>query len=183
MKQLIFLCILSLLTAGQISAERIIATGAPSIISEFTKVEELTKNKGITEEFRKKTLEKNLLNAVKGTLLKKFPDYQKKTEDLKDMSSIAFEQQKGTFNYYVKYVTKKTDKDKDGKESAPYIFYLFYNFAVDPEIYIQLPVDDRIYISTPELEALGNSSSSKTPAAPSTSKPADPIMEGKKANP
>ncbi|MCB1179370.1 MAG: hypothetical protein KDK36_17445 [Leptospiraceae bacterium] len=162
--------------SGQIFAERVI--GTPGIISEFSKVEELVKNKRITKEYRKQTLEKNLLTAVKFTLLKKYADYDEKIKDLTS-ENIKFEQQKGTFNYYIQY--------KD--------YFLFYNFAVDPELYSQLPTDDRIYIKTKEVEeqekeaAEGTTGSgSKAPA--SSEKPADsgakenkPLMDGEKPKP
>lgn len=44
--------------------------------------------------------------------------------------ALKFEQEKGTFNYYLNY-----------KE-----YYIFYNFAVDPEVYLQLPIDEKMYI-------------------------------------
>ncbi|MCB1142177.1 MAG: hypothetical protein H7A24_08790 [Leptospiraceae bacterium] len=140
--------VLGIISLQGVSAERIM--GTPGVISEFTQVEELVKNKKITKEYRKKTLEQNLLNAVKFTFLKKYPDYQEKVKEL-NPESISFEQQKGTYNYYLKF--------KD--------YFLYYNFALDPEIYVQLPVDEKFYIKNQELASAGDSSSS----APSSPKP------------
>jgi len=122
----------TLLSAQSILAERIL--GTPGIISEFSQVEELVKNKKISRDYRKKTLEKNLINAVRFTFLRKYPDYQEKVKDL-NPTSISFEQQKGTFNYFLKY--------KD--------YFLYYNFAVDPEVYVQIPADEKFYIKNAEI--------------------------------
>jgi hypothetical protein len=137
---------IGLFTLQSIQAERIM--GTPGVISEFTQVEELVKNKKITKDYRKKTLEKNLVNAVRFTILKKYPDYQEKVKDL-NASSIAFEQQKGTFNYFLKF-----------KE-----YFLYYNFAVDPELYVQLPADERFYIKNPELFESESASTNPKPEA------------------
>ena len=90
---------ISILSVQSILAERIL--GTPGVISEFSQVEELVKNKKISRDYRKKTLDKNLVNAVRFTFLRKYPDYQEKIKDL-NPTSITFEQQKGTFNYFLK---------------------------------------------------------------------------------
>jgi hypothetical protein len=123
---------ISILSVQSILAERIL--GTPGVISEFSQVEELVKNKKISRDYRKKTLDKNLVNAVRFTFLRKYPDYQEKIKDL-NPTSITFEQQKGTFNYFLKY--------KD--------YFIYYSFAVDPELYVQIPSDERFYLKSPEL--------------------------------
>ena len=123
---------ISILSVQSILAERIL--GTPGVISEFSQVEELVKNKKISRDYRKKTLDKNLVNAVRFTFLRKYPDYQEKIKDL-NPTSITFEQQKGTFNYFLKF--------KD--------YFIYYSFAVDPELYVQIPSDERFYLISPEL--------------------------------
>jgi hypothetical protein len=115
------------LASSLFSSDRI--PGNEGIIDGFAKTEEFTKNRKISKEYRKKTLQKNLTNAVRYTMHKKFPDYQNRTKDL-SADAIKFEQEKGTFNYFLTY-----------KE-----YYIFYNFAVDPEVYLQLPIDEKMYI-------------------------------------
>ena len=117
-----------LFTSGLFAADRIQQENS-KVIDEFAKTEEYIKNRKISKEYRKKTLEKNLTNAIKYTMHKKFPDYQSKIKDLK-ADALKFEQEKGTFNYYLNY-----------KE-----YYIFYNFAVYPEVYLQLPIDEKMYI-------------------------------------
>jgi hypothetical protein len=135
-----------LLTSGLSAADRI-QQEKSEVINEFAKTEEYTKNRKISKEYRKKTLEKNLTNAIKYTMHKKFPDYQAKIKDLKP-EAIKFEQEKGTFNYYL------TFKD----------YYIFYNFAVDPEVYLQLPVNEKMYIKLPDQEKETASSAPPEPA-------------------
>ena len=135
-----------LLTSSLYSADRI--TGTDGVINDFAKTEEYIKNRKISKEYRKKTLEKNLANAIRYTMHKKFPDYQTRIKDLKP-DAIKFEQEKGTFNYFLSY--------KD--------YYIFYNFAVDPEVYLQLPVDEKMYIKLADQDKeTAESSSPATPA-------------------
>ncbi|MDX1960833.1 MAG: hypothetical protein SFU98_19830 [Leptospiraceae bacterium] len=156
MKKWMMLAIFSAIVVSEIQAERIL--GTPGVISEFGKVEELTKNRKVTLAYRKKTLDKNLTDAVKFTIMKKYPDYAERTKEL-NAGSISFEQQKGTFNYFIKY-----------KE-----YYFYYSFAVDPELYVQFPVDDRVYIKSKEIEE-----DEKTSGAPPSSQPNKPLMDGQK---
>lgn len=156
--------IILLLFATQIFAERIL--GSTGVISDFSKIEEIMRNKKITKEFRQKTLEKNILTAVRFSLLKKYPDYEERIKDL-SMDKIKFEQQKGTFNYYINYND----------------YYFYYNFATDPELYVQLPLDDKLYIKTPEvaeeMKEIGSSTPTATPsksASGSSQSPNKPLM-------
>ncbi len=153
MKLISFLLILTF----SIFADRI--PGKLGVIDDFVKTEEFNKNKKISKDYRKKTLEKNLTNAIKYTMHRKFPDYKEKIKELKS-DSISFEQEKGTFNYYVNY--------KD--------YFLFYNFAVDPEMYVQLPQDEKMYSKHPDQDAEiksvnsgTNTSSSNQPSQPTGS--------------
>ncbi|MBK8397362.1 MAG: hypothetical protein IPL26_19270 [Leptospiraceae bacterium] len=140
-----------ILTSSLYSADRI--TGTEGVINEFAKTEEYTKNRKISKEYRKKTLESNLANAIRYTMHKKFPDYQSRIKDLKP-DAIKFEQEKGTFNYFLNY-----------KE-----YYIFYNFAVDPEVYLQLPVDEKMYIklADQDKETANSAAPPAKAAAPTT---------------
>jgi len=129
---IVFTSLIALTSMQALLAERIL--GTPGVISEFSEVEELVKNRKISREYRKQTLEKNLVNAVRFTFLRRYADSTDKVKEL-TAANISFEQQKGTFNYFIKY------KDH----------YLYYNFAVDPEIYLQVPSDEKLYIKTAEL--------------------------------
>ncbi len=135
-----------LLTFALSAAERIQQENS-KVIDEFAKTEEYIKNRKISKEYRKKTLEKNLTNAIKYTMHKKFPDYQAKIKDLKP-EAIKFEQEKGTFNYFINY--------KD--------YYIFYNFAVDPEVYLQLPADEKMYVKLADQDKETASSAPPEPA-------------------
>lgn len=154
-------------TGLEISAERI--PGTKDVINDFVKTEEFNKNKKISKDYRKKNLEKNLTNAIKYTMHKKFPDYKERIKDLK-ADTISFEQEKGTFNYYVNF--------KD--------YYLFYNFAVDPEIYVQLPQDEKMFIKMIEQDAeTKGTSSGASSSAPSNSGSGNstPTSDSSKAKP
>jgi len=131
-KFLILALSFSLISLQSLKAERILGTSG--VISEFSQVEELVKNKKISRDYRKKTLEKNLVNAVRLTFLRKYADYQEKIKEL-NPANIAFEQQKGTFNYFIKF-----------KE-----YFISYSFSVDPELYVQLPSDEKFYIKSAEV--------------------------------
>lgn len=135
-----------LFTSGLFAADRIQQENS-KVIDEFAKTEEYIKNRKISKEYRKKTLEKNLTNAIKYTMHKKFPDYQSKIKDLKP-DAIKFEQEKGTFNYFISY--------KD--------YYIFYNFAVDPEVYLQLPADEKMYVKLADQDKETASSAPPEPA-------------------
>lgn len=129
---IIFASILSLISMQGISADRIL--GTPGVISEFSEVEELVKNRKLSREYRKQTLERNLVNAVRFTFMRRYADSKDKVKDL-TVANLAFEQQKGTFNYFIKY------KDH----------FLYYSFAVDPEVYVQVPSEEKLYIKSAEL--------------------------------
>lgn len=129
----VLVSIVLLLFTTKVFAERIL--GTTGVISDFAKIEEIMRNKKITREYRQKTLEKNLLTAVKFSLIKKYPDYEDRIKDL-SFDKVKFEQLKGTYKYYISF-----------KE-----YYFYYDFATDPELYVQMPLDDRIYIKTPEIE-------------------------------
>jgi hypothetical protein len=149
----LFLTIL-FFVALQITADRI--PGKDGVIDDFVKTEEYNKNKKISKDFRKKTLERNLTTAIKYTMHKKYADYKDRIKDLKP-ETISFEQEKGTFNYFINY--------RD--------YYFFYNFAVDPEVYVQLPQDERVYIKMLEQDTELKASAGATGSSKSTTPPAN----------
>jgi hypothetical protein len=118
------------LSLGLLLATSIIADRQLGTMNEFSKVEEFHQNPVPSKAFRERTLERNIINAIRSSLVKGHTA-KVRSEKLKDikMASINFEQEKNTFNYYVKY--------------NDLIF--FYNFSVNPELYLQTPIDERGY--------------------------------------
>ncbi len=153
----VLVSIFLLFFATQIFAERIL--GTTGVISDFSKIEEIMRNKKITKEYRQKTLEKNILTAIRFSLLKKYPDYQERIKDL-SMDKVKFEQQKGTYNYFINYND----------------YYFYYNFATDPELYVQLPLDDRLYLKTPEIEEEMKETPPGAPKKENSANPNKPLM-------
>ncbi len=106
------------------------------LVDDFYLVEEywVSKHKFPAKEFRLRTLEKNLKTAIRYSLHREFltkkfaDDIESKVKDI-TLSKLEFTQERGTFNYYLKY--------------DDHIY--FYNFAADPELYIQSPQDERVY--------------------------------------
>lgn len=99
------------------------------LINEFMEVEDYLSKKKPSPEFRKNMLERNLLDSLKTTLARKF---KTKENELKKLSieDIDYERQAQTFKFYIRYKT----------------YYIFYDFATDPEIYIQLPKEEILYV-------------------------------------
>jgi hypothetical protein len=121
----IFICIFSFSLYGK----RL--KGDSGIAEEYSKVDEFDKNLKVTEEYKLNTLKTNLIRAIKISIQKKFPDYESRLQDI-DHSTIKFEQIRGTFNYYAKF--------KD---------YLFlFKFPIDPELYIQRPIEETILVKS-----------------------------------
>ncbi len=111
------------------SLQSLFADKAPGTIDEFTKVEEFYRNPPASDESKKKILEKNLVSAIKISLIKKYTDHETVTKDL-NPSTVSYEIAPGTFNCYVKYKQ----------------FYIFLMFATDPSLYLQTPIEERFYI-------------------------------------
>ncbi|MBE7411468.1 MAG: hypothetical protein L6Q54_10855 [Leptospiraceae bacterium] len=118
----------------------VLAEKAPGTMDEFTKVEEYYRNPPASDEQKKKTLEKNLMSAIKISLIKKYIDHESILKDLSS-STIGYEMAPGTFNCYVKYKQ----------------FYIFLMYATDPSLYLQTPIEERFYIK-PENANLNTSS-------------------------
>ncbi|TGK00619.1 hypothetical protein EHO59_11750 [Leptospira semungkisensis] len=129
MKRIVILalaiCLASPLFAGKVSG----------LVEEFNKIEEFNKNRKISDSAKKATLEKNLLSAVKYSLHRKYLDYKEYIKDLK-ADSIQYEPQKGTFGVYVKYKT----------------YIVYYSYLMDPEIYLQTPINEVFYVRPDNLD-------------------------------
>lgn len=165
----ILICLLILLFSINVySLDRVL--GTPDVLDEFSRTEESIKHKQLSKENRDKTLKKNLTTAVKYSIHKKYLDSKERIKDLRP-DSIKFYQDPGTYNYVIQY-----------KE-----YYGYYYFAVDPELYIQLPVDERFYSKQGDSEPVAT-----TPAAPPAKStptndvkvspgpgPNKPLMDGK----
>lgn len=105
------------------------------LIDEFMEVEDFLSKKKPSPEFRKKMLEKNLVDSLKNTLSKKFSNPKEELKDIK-IEDIDYERQENTYKYYIRF-----------KE-----FYIFYEFAMDPEIFIQLPQAEIVYVRPPNYQ-------------------------------
>jgi hypothetical protein len=98
------------------------------LINEFMEVEDYLSKKKPSPEFRKKMLEKNMLDSLKSTLSKKIKDPKNDLKDLK-IEEVDYERQANTFKFYIRYKQ----------------YYVFYDFAMDPELFMQLPQTEIIY--------------------------------------
>jgi hypothetical protein len=90
---------------------------------EFRAVEEALRNKQIGPEARQKTLDANLTNAVRLSVVRHF--YDNREEMLKDLgpATIEYENPTSPVVYYVKYKNAM----------------LMFKFARDPELFLQSP--------------------------------------------
>lgn len=128
---------LTMILSGSFFTGSIFADRVLGVMNEFTKAEEYIVNKMASKDFRDKTLGRNLETAVKSSLQRTISTTKMK-DKAKDInaSKIKFEQQKGTFNYYISY--------------DQYVMY--YNYSLDPELYLQMPTDERVYVKPDEKE-------------------------------
>jgi len=99
------------------------------VMAEFRKVEEDIKNKEISPAVRKKTLEANLVRAMKLAIERRF--YWERQQYLADLTpeSISYENSDHV-TYYVRF--------KD--------FIARFDFARNPELLIQAPVYEKFLI-------------------------------------
>jgi hypothetical protein len=110
------------------SSVSVTAGEVQGLINEFMEVEDFLSKKKPSPEFRKKMLDKNLLDSIKNTLSRKYKVLDKELSALK-IEDIDYERQVNTYKFYIRY--KK--------------FYIYYDFEMDPEIYIQLPKEVILY--------------------------------------
>lgn len=111
-----------------VSSIGVYAGEVKGLINEFMEVEDFLSKKKPSPEFRKKMLEKNLLDSIRNTLSRKYKVLDKELSALK-IEEIDYERPVNTFKFYIRY--KK--------------YYIYYDFAMDPEIYIQLPEEEILY--------------------------------------
>lgn len=120
------------------------ADAVDGLDKEFSQVEEHYKNVKTDDTIKKKILEKNILSAVRMTVIKRFPDYNLLLKDLK-MSDISYQYKSETKICYVKYKT-----------------YLYsYTYYKDPQVYLQSPINEIYYLKPEKMEH-------QTEAAPKT---------------
>jgi hypothetical protein len=103
--------------------------GTKGVEEEFMKAEEYLQSRKVSPFYRKATIEKNILSAIKSYLQRKIPSYESGIYKELEIKNVAYEPEKGTLNYFAKY-----------KE---YLFYFMY--YTDPEFYLQLPIESRVY--------------------------------------
>lgn len=99
-------------------------------MTEFRKVEEDIRHRSTSPEQRQKTLEDNLLRAVRITIFRQF--YEKREELLRDlnMGNVFFENPTSPLVFYVKHKN----------------FVVRYDFARDPEEFIQSPTYEKFML-------------------------------------
>lgn len=133
-----------LASAGLLIATSLLADRKLGVINDFNKVEEYRSNSIASRQYREMTLEKNVLSAINSSFTKKY--VAKEREALLKglgMKDITFEQEKGTYNYYLSFSIKG-----DGAQT----YLIFYNFATNPELFLQDPVDERVYLKPSDKE-------------------------------
>lgn len=111
--------ILLILIPGSLFAGR-----QEGVLNQFRAAEEAIRNKQMTPEQRKQTLESNLLRGLREAVTRMF--YNDKEEWLKDLNSDNFFYENPTSPkvYYVRYKT----------------LLIRFDFATNPELYVQGPV-------------------------------------------
>lgn len=98
------------------------------LMHKYYKAEGYYENLTASTRFKTKVLSQNLTSAVKDSLMRLYLDNDKRMENL-DISKIQFENEKGTYNYYLKY--------------QDHLF--IYVYALDPEMHLQNPVHEKVY--------------------------------------
>lgn len=100
------------------------------VMQEFRQVEEDIRAQKSTPEERQRQLEENLLRAVRNSIRRHF--YDQREDYYKDLSmaNVFYENPTSPLVYYVKH--------KD--------FIVRYDFARDPEIFVQAPTYEKMLI-------------------------------------
>ena len=127
---------LLLCTALPVFADRV-----EGIVDEFTKVEDFILNRKASTDYKKKNLERNILSAIRLSLHKRYLDFETQIKEM-NMTSVSYEIPKDSFSCYVRYKQ----------------YYIYYGFAVDPELYLQSPVEEKFYIKPEGSLATGDNS-------------------------
>jgi hypothetical protein len=126
----------------------LMADPSPGIIDEYTQVEGYINDRKPTNEFKKRNLEFNILTAVKSTLAKKINN----TKEIKaiNMTEIAYEKAKDSHKVYVRYKA----------------FYIYYEFIINPEIYIVSPLDEIVYLKPESFKPVASEADQAPAPAP-----------------
>lgn len=113
-----------------ISSASLQAGRQEGVMTEFRKVEEDIRHRSRSQEQRQKTLEDNLLRAVRITIMRQF--YEKREELLRDLNigNVFFENPTSPLVFYVKHKN----------------FVVRYDFARDPEEFIQSPTYEKFML-------------------------------------
>ncbi len=101
------------------------------VMAEYRQLEETIRGKARSADSRQKTLEENLLRAMRSTVVR--VDYDKRETLLKDVSiaNISFENPTSSLVYYVKFKN----------------FLIRLDYARDPELYSQTPMYEKLLIA------------------------------------
>lgn len=120
----------TLLIAGVLVPANLSAGPQEGIMTEFRSTEEAIRNAQKTPEARQKTLENNLIRAVRLAISRRY--HAEKTGLLKELSTetVLYENPTSDKVYYVKYKT----------------FIVRFDFIRDPELYNQAPTYEKFLI-------------------------------------
>ena len=102
---------------------------------EFSQIEEHYKQDAPSDADKTRVLEKNLVSAVRLSLVRRFLNYDEKIKNLTP-ANISYQLISETSSCYVKYEQ----------------FYIFYKFYKDPRTYAQSPVFESFYIKPENLK-------------------------------
>ncbi len=119
-----------LLIAAFVLPATLAAGPQEGIMTEFRATEEAIRNAQKTPEARKRTLEDNLLRAVRLAIARRF--HNEKQDFLKDLNpdTMAYENPTSDKVYYVKYKN----------------FIVRFDYSRDPELYTQAPTYEKFLI-------------------------------------
>lgn len=123
---------------------------------EFRAVEEALRNKQIGPEARLRTLETNLVNAVRLSVIRHFYDERETLLKELTVSAIEYENPTSPLVYYVKY-----------KKSM-----LMFKFTRNPELFLQAPEFEK-FLDSSEADLSHSSQPAPAPAQPQPA-PANP---------
>ncbi|WCL47895.1 hypothetical protein [Leptospira sp. GIMC2001] len=119
----------TMIIVAQFAVGRIQAEEVQGLVQEFLEVEDYLSKKKPSPEARKKILEKNLLDSVRNTLSRKISAPATELKNLK-VSELSYERPANTNKFYIKYKN----------------YYMYYSFSMEPEIYLQLPQEEILYV-------------------------------------
>ncbi|MCE9501776.1 MAG: hypothetical protein K8R21_14940 [Leptospira sp.] len=124
----------------------VFADRVEGIVDEFTKVEDFILNRKPSNDYKKKNLERNILSAVRLSLHKRYLDFDVQIKEM-NMTSVSYEIPKDSYSCYVRYKQ----------------YYIYYGFAMDPELYLQSPIEEKFYVKPEGSLATGDSKANHPP--------------------